>query len=685
MEVSELADLHGASVADIFPTLSRCSTMRIDERLFDRRSLTTLRRCKCETWGDLRALSVGDLWSAPNAGRLTVERILTTARIQAARYPDTGNWWAPPVPGTAIPHALGPIAGQQSREQAAVGAFVALLADWAMDSRGATTVADLLAALGGPLPADLSEAIAELGQFAVVDILPTARTPRETSTMIVDFLDSIGSDARFVVERHIAKPSGRIPTLESLGESGGVTRERIRQIVSRGIERAQQMRGVAEYRLLSWRAAELRRTLGSACRVASPAVDAAIQRAARGFADPAECSACEFMLWLAGEYREHDGWWISGETGRLEIVLRSVRSVLQGQWLLERQGLVDSISEAGIVINVDDADIAELTGWRSIGADWWVRWDGSLGDKAERVLRLALRAIQPGELNEMIGEGHAKSSVQNVLSSDGRFTRVSMDLEFALTDWGWEEYSTAAQEIVERIERAGGEAVLDDVVIELFNQFGLKEGTVRAYAASPAFVVAGGRIRVRREDEPVQVNDRIASAPGLYVRADGCVVFHFQVDADVLRGSGRSIPNPLSVALGVRPGDARDFSAGGVGRVRVSWPATAVTGAAIGSTRGIAERVGAQLGDVLRLLFDPDAGTVEGSVVSGGSLTALTGLTLTPGGEAAELAAALRVAPSEIRAALAERGDEVVAALIPLSRPSRGLDDALSRLDGLLG
>ena len=61
----------------------------------------------------------------------------------------------------------------------------------------------------------------------------------------------------------------------------------------------------------------------------------------------------------------------------------------------------------------------------------------------------------------MIGEGHALSSVQNVLSADDRFTRVSMELEYALSEWEWEEYSTAAQEIVERIERAGGEAVLD--------------------------------------------------------------------------------------------------------------------------------------------------------------------------------------------------------------------------------
>ena len=122
--------------------------------------------------------------------------------------------------------------------------------------------------------------------------------------------------------------------------------------------------------------------------------------------------------------------------------------------------------------------------------------------------------------------------------------------------------------------------LLDDVVIELFNQFGLKEATVRTYAASPAFVVTDGRIRLRREDETVEVNDRIASAPGLYLRPTVAWCFTSPVDADVLRGSGRSIPNPLSVAVGVRPGGAQDFSAGDLGRVRVSWSATAVTGAA---------------------------------------------------------------------------------------------------------
>ncbi len=569
--------------------------------------------------------------------------------------------------------------------QVALSRFIEMLVEWGRDSRNAASVEDLLEALSGPLPADLKAAFEEVSALSLGDIAPALVEHDDSSQLITKFLDEVGSDSRFLVERHIAAPFGAVPTLESIAEPAGVTRERIRQLVKRGLAAAEECRSRQGYRLLSWRADDLRSTLGALCRADTTAVDRAISRAARGLADPDGCTAREFMLWFAGGYRRDGDWWVSDDAGRFDSVRRSLRGLLEDDWLLDRGQLRERFIAAGVGAHLSDADVALLSGWRAIGDDWWLRWDGALGDKAERVLRLSLRAVSASEMNQMIGEGHALSSVQNVLSADDRFMRVSMELEYALSEWEWEEYSTAAQEIVERIERAGGEAVLDDVVIELFNQFGLKESTVRTYAASPAFVVTDGIIRLRRTDEEFSVNDRVASAEGLYLRPDGCVVFHLPVDADVVRGSGRSIPNPLSVALDVRPGDVREFSVGERGRVRISWPATATTGAAIGSTRSVVEALGAEIGDVVRFVFDLDADIVEGFVVSGSSLSDLTGLALTPGGEAAELAAAIRVDPFEVRAALDERGDGVVASLIPVARPSSGLDDALSRLDGLLG
>lgn len=680
--IAGLAERHTMKIGEIFPGLHKAGAAAIDEGLLDQRSITTLRRRNCRTWSDLCELTVGDLWSVPNAGQLTVERILAAALEQSLKFPEPSFWRAPPDSETA---QQGPSSDSlvSRASQARVAGFVTKLASWATDRHGCESIGDLLDALDGPLPIDLEIERSEIRRLELRDLLPPPRDPAFHASVIQDFFDAVDLRSDLLIERAIARPATKRPTLREIAEREGVTRERIRQLVHRASESVERLRGDNRFSLLRWRAADLRAELGVACPAEAKHAKRAIARAARGLDDPAGCTAVEFMLWFAGEYRLDDGWWVRSDVGSVAVVAEAVRASLASDWLLDRESLVSAASSSGLVAELSDEQLELFVGWRPVGDDWWVRWDGAIGDKAERVLSLALRAVGVEEMNGRIGDGHADSSVQNVLASDDRFVRVSMQQEYALAEWGWEEYSTAAQEIAERIERYGGEANLDDVVITLFNEFGLKESTVRAYAASPAFVVTDGVIRMRRNFEEFVVNEHIASARGVYLRPDGCVVFHLPIDGDVLRGSGRSIPNSLSVALGVRPNDARSFDAGTT-HIRVSWPATAITGAAIGSTRSIAKALNATSGDVMRLVFDPDLGKVEASLVAGSSLSALTGLALTEGGEAAEIAAAIGVDPFEVRAALAERGDVDVADLIPSTGSSSKLDEALSRLDDLL-
>jgi hypothetical protein len=683
MQMSELAELRSITIGEIFPVLSQCSRLRIEEHQLDRRALNCLLRNKCESWGDVARLSVGEIWLIPNAGRLTVERVLSASRDMA--FQCEAGLLLIEGEDEFIDQSVGHLPRPPTPERDELFSFLETLAEWAVDVRGVRTIAQLFAELRSSLPTDLSSQFERIADFQIDDVFQTDSSSSLGARLIIDFLESMGSDTHLLIERHIASPSGRVPTLESLATREKITRERVRQIIKRDSERARELQQLPKYRLLVWRAQALRESLGLACSIDSRSAIEAISNAARGLDHPDGCQAEDFMLWLAGEYRDRDGFWVSGEAGHLDTVIAVARPLLQSEWLLPRQRLTSILNDAGLNGELSDADLASLTLWRSIGDQWWVRWDDAVGDKAERVLRLVLRAVNPAEMNQLLGDGLADSYVQNVLSSDGRFSRISLDLRFALADWNWEEYSSAAQEIAERIERSGGEAALADIVEELSSQFGLKENTIKAYAASPAFVLTKGRIRIRGEHEPIAVNDRVASAAGLYLREDECVVFNLQVDADVLRGSGRSIPNPLAVALGVLPGVKKDFSAPGSGHVRISWSRTTVTGAAIGSTRALAESCGAANGDSLQLLFDLRAATVLGSRVTGTSLDNLTGLTLTPGNELDELALALRVPPTEVRTALTERGDGFVASLLPVESHSSGLDEALAGLEDLLG
>lgn len=679
--IASLAERHLMKIGEVFPGLRNATAEAIDEGVLDRRSITTLRRRNCRMWSDLCDLTIGDLWSAPNAGKLTVERILAAAFEQSRRFTESSLPMAPAIPVT---DRSDPSSTSQVSEssQARVAEFVATLASWAIDSRRCETIGDLLVALDGPLPANLEVRRAEIQRLSLCELLPTLDDPASRASLIEEFFKALDSRSDLLIARNVANPTGRRQSLREIAEREGVSRERVRQLVQRASESVERLRNDGRFSLLWWRADELSQALGVACPAETEHAERAIASAARGLNDPNGCTATEFMLWLAGEFRLDDGWWVRHDADSVEAVARAVRISLASDWLLPRESLVTAASSFGLVADLSDTHMESLLGWRPIGDGWWVRWDGPIGDKAERVLALTLRAVSVEEMNRLIGDGHADSTLQNVLSSDDRFVRVSMRREYALAEWGWEEYSTVAQEIAERIERSGGEANLNDVMIALFNDFGLKEATVRAYAASPAFVVTNGVIRMRRSDEEYIVNSHIASAQGLYERPDGCFVFHLPVDRDVLRGSGRTIPNSLSAALGVRPGDVRSLNAGST-HIRVSWPTTSITGAAIGSTRSIASALNAVEGDVMRLVFDPDRGNVEASLVSGSSLSALTGLELTEGREAAEIAAAIGVEPFEVRSALGDRGDIDVANLIP-SHVSSKLDEALTRLEGLI-
>src|SRR5690349_18162966 len=139
--IRELVELRTVVIGDMFPGLRQHAARPINQDLQDQRSITTLKRLGCVSWGDIRSLTVGDLWLVPSAGRLTVERILTTAREMASLGPVAGNWSPPRVPGSGA-SASEPTASSFQRER--VSALTEMLADWATDIHAATNLGDLL-------------------------------------------------------------------------------------------------------------------------------------------------------------------------------------------------------------------------------------------------------------------------------------------------------------------------------------------------------------------------------------------------------------------------------------------------------------------------------------------------------------------------------------------------------------
>ena len=103
---------------------------------------------------------------------------------------------------------------------------------------------------------------------------------------------------------------------------------------------------------------------------------------------------------------------------------------------------------------------------------------------------------------------------------------------------------------------------------------------------------------------------------GLYLIDDRRMIWHVDVDKDILRGSGRALPNEIALRLGMHPPANLTLQCV-AGDVMVAWQETSNIGAIHGSLRALAEHLGAVDRDRLRLIFDADERTLVGELVPG--------------------------------------------------------------------
>jgi hypothetical protein len=467
------------------------------------------------------------------------------------------------------------------------------------------------------------------------------------------------------------------PTLQAIADEIGVSRQRVSQVEHEARERLEMLfRGTA-YSRVRWRAAMLRRKLGTAAPADHPQVHEWVAEALGDHAPEHAERLGRLLLWCAGPYvPTDDGWWEVDPPSADELVpladecnLISIAAV--EQWLLAR-GVSAPFHAAWL----------DRAGFRRFDEHVAV-WRGSVLEKCLTLLALRGKPATVDELVAAIGEGHSISSTRNRLVEDPRVVKVNRT-EWALRSWEMEEYTTIADEIRQRIDEGGGSASIPALVRELTDRFRVAENSVRAYMDAPMFVKEGDLVRLRRPDEPFLVQQTIASVRGAYRRDPDGMAYVMPVDGDVLRGSGRGVPPAVAAYLGVLPGQPRTFATP-QGEVLVSWPITTL-GPAIGSVRDLAAAVGAVLGDGLRLDFDRAAGTLRAERVPAepegedlDRLSVLTGLTFDEDPVAA-VAAALGVPVGEVRPTLRRRGDAAVADLLPRPVVAPEMSDALAAL-----
>lgn len=530
------------------------------------------------------------------------------------------------------------------------------LASWALSETGAVTLGEALSLLG-----DMETAPSEWVNLTELPLRDLTDFPPHPYDYLESWVSRLPERKRLIFDRRLAFPSGDKATLQELGDELGITRERVRQLNKILLKGLQGFIASDAGRSISWRLDTIRRTIGFAAPVELVEELLAVPEGCRDYSG--------LFLRLAGPYSFTDGWLIQGsvfaadptplildmadEFGRIDMVAAGERL---RQWGLEDQFHLAWLTRSGQVI---------------IFKDQFVRTQGPLAEKLAFVLD-DLGSPSTAEtivavVRDIFGFDRAVGTIKNILSSDDLFVRMS-GRKWALTSWGFPEYTGIADSIRRLLEETGP-MLVEDVAERLASYFEIKRRSTITYCDVPAFVVEEGRVRLRREGEAYVYPDSKPGA-GVFVLGEERVGLLFRVDSDVLRGSGRSLDAAAGAILGVAPNDRLVFHDPSGLSLAVTFPDLALNGPSLGSQRKLAEAAGAELDDHLSLVLDRDGMSVAVTATRledhepGWPLAArLTGVDQDAG--LGGLAAALRCDPEEVESVLRGRGDNAVADALP--------------------
>ncbi|MCY4424517.1 MAG: hypothetical protein OXC06_15760 [Acidimicrobiaceae bacterium] len=627
------------------------------------------------TRGSLAKGTVEELMQLPNFGIASLLDLMCVIEAAEAHY---GSLDGSPISAATIGKEEDETAAGEGchsttiTDGAQTSDAVDLIATAAREFRGAATFGDLLRL-------DLSDLIAAAeGDAEVDDLALEAGTPTvaERAIKLLDACLAQMSETQQLVILKRVVPNVPV-TLEVLGRATGLSRERVRQLDKQARAALEEAAG---------------RTLGLLRLIASQRLGAVTT--APGIDD------------VVGELLPQPD--DEARLNSLMVARRMLRSKLDYEC---REGLCLSraAADAAKGLNdvarqlVDDEGLLDLDTVRAALAEQWhdslddlIRWIGWPRVSGQIALRTTARARTkaallkigaPATKAELATEsGLTERQVAGALSNIESVARADK-LRWGLREWIDDAYDGISAEIIQRIEEDGGSTPLNRVLDELPRKFGVSENSVRAYMATPKFVIEEGRIRLRGEHEEYRYQrSEVRDAPGVFALGDGVVGLLYEVDSEVTRGSGRQLSPAAGALLGLSVNERLRFDGPHDTSVTVTFPGTSLTGPSLGSTRGLAEAVNAMVGDMLTVILRRAEMTVSAQATdlkehdAGWALVRrLTGISENAGMDG--LAAALHCSRGEVRATLRARRDTAVLEALPERRSTPDLEEALAALD----
>ena len=507
---------------DKYPWMTYVTDGPIDYNIFDIRAQNVLKHSNCTTWGHLGGLTDEALYRMRNIGELTVGRINEALKNH---LPDNirNSTTEEPVPSEYNTGAILPDPET----------YIAI--EWARAFTDDDT-------LGGLLQAHQSGIDVPLEVVAAIDTILATPIPKLSGHRVpqlgdlIDELINEANDPDLFVARECSRHK---PTLEELGVSRRLTRERIRQIVATDAERVRKAISYQRFRPLRWGVERFNAELG----LVIPADHCAVERWKTRLGD----DRFEILRWIAG-YIYKDQRLQRGANAWADL-LKVVNDVIGDEWLINANDVLCEVVHL-VLPDVVQSTLVDSGGWRDIGDGWLVKWDGTLLERAERVLRLTCKPMTPAELIEAIGYGSI-GSLKNIKGSS--LMRVDKAFRLALRDWGMEEYEGIVTEIEQRIDRGGGVASKSAIIDEFTRDFGVSITSITMNLGLPIFNVVGDSVRFADSFSfdplpPLTVGGAVQTAYAWGERQT--------VTEDHMRGYSFDVNPHIAWANGLRPSDS---------------------------------------------------------------------------------------------------------------------------------
>ena len=545
---------HSATVSNValgekYGWMADAAWEQIDASLFDTRTLNALIRGNIRTWGDLGALSDTSLLKIQNFGTLSVRRLNEALSAYERKAPEP----------TGVSSAAAETASEGDHGMAPASFDLRASAEWSTLISDDATLGEFLAAIGSE--AKVPDAVRdEVGEMLAVPFSRLAGRAVVPLGELVEELFSRAGDPALLEARECVPVK---PTLEELGETQGLTRERIRQKVAADAELVLGLLNDEQFRAVRWAAEQLRAEFG----LAIPSVSEIPERWRLRLGE----RRFEMLRWASGYVYKDD--WLLNSSSALADLKKALGDAIGEEWLVNADELIASLSvhvhpEVALGVLLDTGQ------WRDIGDDWLVRWDGAIQHKAERVLRLTCRPMTPEKLIEAIGHGSV-GSLKNQHGST--LIRVDKEFRLALREWGYEEYEGIITEIIQRIERGGGVASKAAIIDEFTNDFGISVTSINMNLGLPIFNVVGDAVRFADSFnfDPAPPS----TVAGAVQTTEGWGERH-TVTEEHMRGYSFGINPHIAWANGVRPSDSLVVRVNGSSRHEASviWRITNLNG-----------------------------------------------------------------------------------------------------------